>query len=118
MFVQYFYPRDFDHQNEDANPLSGALYTHTDTHFCLTISIHHILQDKMSGAAVDAAFVISLEEQSYREEEEMRKEAEAEGLKRQTDKILVAGDAKKGASLFKVRPGYTPYFSCMLLTLR
>ncbi len=62
----------------------------------------------MSGAAVDAAFVISLEEQSYREEEEMRKEAEAERLKHETDEILVAGDAKKGAGLFKVRPGYTP----------
>lgn len=72
----------------------------------------------MSGAAVDAAFVISLEEQSYREEEEMRKEAEAERLKRETDKILVAGDAKKGASLFKVRPRYTLYLSRKFLTLR
>lgn len=57
----------------------------------------------MSGTAIDAAFVIILEEQSYREEEEMRKEAAAERLKRETDKTFVAGDAKKGAGLFKVR---------------
>ncbi|ERF74245.1 Cytochrome c [Endocarpon pusillum Z07020] len=57
----------------------------------------------MSGAAVDAAFVIILEEQSYREEEEMRKEAAAERLKRETDKTFVAGDVKKGAGLFKTR---------------
>lgn len=72
----------------------------------------------MSGAAVDAAFVILLEEQSYREEEEMRKEAEAERLKRETDKTFVAGDVKKGAGLFKVRFEGSLYLSRMLLTLR
>ena len=58
----------------------------------------------MGGAAVDAAFLISLMEQSYREEEEMRKAAETETDRNnfQTNKTVISGDAKKGASLFKV----------------
>jgi hypothetical protein len=56
----------------------------------------------MGGAAVDAAFVIILEEQSYREEEEMRRESAERWRNAQTNKNVTPGDAKKGAGLFKV----------------
>jgi hypothetical protein len=56
----------------------------------------------MGAAAVDVAFIIILEEQSYREEEEMRRESAERWKKSQTDKKVIVGDAKKGAGLFKV----------------
>jgi hypothetical protein len=56
----------------------------------------------MGTAGVDVAFMITLMERSYREEEEMRKAAEAERKKTQTDITVNSGDAKKGAGLFKV----------------
>jgi hypothetical protein len=63
----------------------------------------------MGTAGVDVAFMITLMEQSYREEEEMRKEAEAERKKDETDKTVISGDAKKGAGLFKVCFEATPF---------
>lgn len=56
----------------------------------------------MGTAGVDIAFMISLMEQSYREEEEMRKEHEAGSEKPQADTAVISGDASKGAGLFKV----------------
>ena len=56
----------------------------------------------MGTAGVDVAFIITLMEHSYREEEEMRKAAEAEDKKHQTDVTVISGDAKKGAGMFKV----------------
>lgn len=56
----------------------------------------------MGATAADVAFIIALEEQSYREEEEMRKEAEVERKNLQANMIPISGDAKKGAGLFKV----------------
>jgi hypothetical protein len=56
----------------------------------------------MATAAVDIAFMITLMEQSYREEEEMCQEAEAERKKSETNAMIISGDAKKGAGLFKV----------------
>jgi hypothetical protein len=61
----------------------------------------------MGTAGVDVAFMISLMELSYAEEEQMRKDAAKEAEQRniqqaKTDKTVKLGDAKKGASLFKV----------------
>lgn len=61
----------------------------------------------MATAGVDIAFMITLMERSYKEEEEMRKAAEAEDKNIQTDKIVVSGDLKKGAGLFKVCSKYS-----------
>lgn len=72
----------------------------------------------MGTAGVDVAFMISLMELSYREEEEMRKEAEAEGNNRQADNSVISGDAKKGASLFKVCLETDDIFPVSTLTLR
>jgi hypothetical protein len=56
----------------------------------------------MGTAGVDVAFMITLMEQSYKEEDEMRKAAEAERKQPPTNATVISGDAKKGASLFKV----------------
>ncbi len=65
----------------------------------------------MGTAGVDVAFMISLMELSYREEEEMRKEAAAERKSGQTNTTVILGDAKKGAGLFKVCSKTVRFFS-------
>lgn len=56
----------------------------------------------MCLTGVDTAFYIIMMERSNREDEEMRKAAEAEIQKTHTNKMVISGDAKKGAGLFKV----------------
>jgi hypothetical protein len=70
----------------------------------------------MGGAAVDVAFIITLEEQSYREEEDMRKESAERWRNTQANTKVISGDAKKGAGLFKVCTQPGSYLLSMRLT--